>query len=67
MPKLLRSFHRSGEYATNDKNNLPSIEVSNSSCIVTNFRKLSSSGCSILINLPNPGLTGVNKFPYFPR
>lgn len=46
---------------------LTSIEVWITTCIVTNFGKTKASNCSVLINPSNPGLTGVKKFPYFPR
>lgn len=44
-----------------------SIEIWNTTCIVTNFGKSKESACSVLINPSNPSLTGVKKFPYFPR
>jgi O-acetyl-ADP-ribose deacetylase (regulator of RNase III) len=39
------------------------VEIWETTCIVTNFRK---ADCSILINPANPSLSGVSKFPYFP-
>lgn len=45
-----------------------SIEVWDTTCIVTNFgRATEPSNCQVLINPANPNLTGVSKFPYFPR
>ena len=43
------------------------LEVWTTTCIVTNFGKQSAAACSMLINPCNPELTGVSKFPYFPR
>lgn len=53
-PKLLRSFQRERR----------SVEVWNATCIVTAFKE---ADCNILINPGNPQLSGVSKFPYFPR
>lgn len=55
-PKLIASFHNQFTKRT--------LEVWNTTCIVTNFGKVS---CSALINPANPDLTGVRQFPYFPR
>jgi hypothetical protein len=44
------------------------IEVWNTTCIVTNFGKSTHAPkCTILINPGNIQLSGVSKFPYFPR
>ena len=43
------------------------VEVWNTTCIVTNFGKNKSSNCGILVNPSNPSLLGVKKFPYFPK
>lgn len=59
-PRLLKSFqnHRTQK----------SIEVWFTNCIVTNFGKNQLlTKCSILVNPANPELTGVSKFPYFPK
>ena len=60
VPKLLKAFSASS-YPSR------SIEVWNTTCIVTNFGKSKASACSVLINPSNPSLTGVKKFPYFPQ
>ena len=56
VPKLLRSYQK--QYA--------SVEVWNTTCIVSNFGKEKASKCSVLINSSSPSLLGVRKFPYFP-
>lgn len=48
------------------------VEIWTTTCIVTNFGKTiagraSNSNCSVLVNPSNPELSGVAKFPYFPR
>ena len=59
-PRLLKSFQN---FQTQK-----SIEVWYTTCIVTNFGKNQQlTTCSILINPANPELSGVSKFPYFPR
>jgi hypothetical protein len=50
-----------------------SVEVWKTTCIVTNFGKptvQAPAACKVvqlLINPANPQLSGVSKFPYFPR
>jgi len=82
-PKLLAEFtshHHHHHHpasrisSTSSKNNNKSfppnksIQVWNTTCIVTNFGKDQSlTQCSILINPANPELSGVSQFPYFPR
>jgi len=74
-PKLIQSFpllqrsRRSpnGENCKNGIITMSSIEVWNTSCIVTNFGKEKKSNCGILVNPSNPSLLGVRKFPYFPQ
>lgn len=60
VPKLLRAFPK-------NTNSASIVEVWNTTCVVTNFGKPRESSCSVLINPSNPTLTGVKKFPYFPR
>ena len=81
VPKLLRKFPGSyktlsnetkemGLHLTSPESILPArtcVEIWNTTCIVTNFGKSKASACSVLINPANPSLTGVKKFPYFPR
>lgn len=61
-PRLVRAFPRLAG---------ASVEVWNTTCIVANFGKTKlpdeKTGCSVLINPGNPQLSGVSKFPYFPR
>jgi hypothetical protein len=54
VPKLVQEW----------KNHKRSMEVWETTCIVTNFR---TANCQFLINPTNPQLTGVSKFPYFPK
>jgi len=67
-PRLLKAFPRlrDGGHATT-----PSIEIWNTTCVVTNFGKTKlpdgMKGCSVLLNPANPQLSGVSKFPYFPQ
>jgi O-acetyl-ADP-ribose deacetylase (regulator of RNase III) len=56
-PKLIASFHSRLTKRT--------VEVWNTTCIVTNFGPKVSS--SALINPANPDLSGVSQFPYFPK
>jgi len=63
LPKLLRSFPRKSKDSTVQ----PSVEVWNTTCIVTKFGKTTEPSCTVLINSSNPSLSGVKKFPYFPR
>ena len=59
-PRMLKSFFNS--------NNKRSIEVWNTTCIVTNFGKNQKlTACQVLINPANPELSGVKNFPYFPK
>ena len=58
-PRLLKSFFSQ----TKQK----SIEIWNTSCIVTNFGKQQKlTACNTLINPANPELSGISNFPYFP-
>ena len=43
------------------------IEVWTTTCIVMNFGQTTACNCTVLINPANPQLSGVSKFPYFPR
>eukprot|EP00977_Amphora_coffeiformis_P018251 scaffold6345_cov155-Amphora_coffeaeformis.AAC.3 len=43
------------------------IEVWTTTCVVLNFGKTTAANCTVLINPCNPQLSGVAKFPYFPR
>mmetsp|Transcript_10288 Transcript_10288/g.14539 ORF Transcript_10288/g.14539 Transcript_10288/m.14539 type:complete len:270 (+) Transcript_10288:104-913(+) len=63
LPKLLRSFPR----RLKDGTTQASVEVWNTTCIVTKFGKTVDPSCTVLINPSNPSLSGVKKFPYFPR
>mmetsp|Transcript_12226 Transcript_12226/g.22922 ORF Transcript_12226/g.22922 Transcript_12226/m.22922 type:complete len:297 (+) Transcript_12226:146-1036(+) len=63
VPKLLKSF----PIKNNTASTTTSIEIWNTTCIVTNFGKNKVPKCSILINPSSPSLLGVKKFPYFPR
>lgn len=59
-PTLLRTF------TNNTKSR--SVQVWLTPCIVTKFGKSTSSpACNVLINPGNPQLSGVSKFPYFPK
>jgi hypothetical protein len=59
-PSLLKSFV--------NKHNKRSVEVWNTTCIVTNFGKnQKQTACDALINPANPELSGVSQFPYFPK
>lgn len=49
------------------ENNLRSVEIWKTACIVSNFGKQFDAKCSVLVNPSNPELSGVTKFPYFPR
>jgi O-acetyl-ADP-ribose deacetylase (regulator of RNase III) len=57
VPKLLRSF----------KKQSASVEIWQTTCIVSNFGKEKASNCSVLINSSSPSLLGVRKFSYFPN
>lgn len=43
------------------------IEVWTTTCVVMNFGQTTEAACTVLINPANPQLSGVAKFPYFPR
>lgn len=43
------------------------VEVWTTTCIVMSFGKETEADCTVLINPGNPQLTGVSRFPYFPR
>lgn len=64
VPRLVQSF----PLRTNKNSNavVASVEVWNTTCVVTNFGKSQDSHCGILVNPSNPNLLGVRKFPYFP-
>jgi O-acetyl-ADP-ribose deacetylase (regulator of RNase III) len=72
-PRLLRSFPRKKRNGIRggEKIIVTSVEVWNTTCIVTKFGKSQqeTSNCSVavLVNPSNPDLLGVRKFPYFPR
>lgn len=55
IPKLIQTYQT--------KHLKLNIEIWETTCIVTNF----SDKANILINPANPSLSGVSKFPYFPR
>jgi hypothetical protein len=57
-PKLIQAFLQQ----TKNHGRL-CVEVWETTCIVTNFQQLAS----VLINPANPSLSGVSKFPYFPK
>lgn len=60
LPKLIKSFPSKSAHKQ--------IEVWTTTCIVTNFGKATKEPrCSVLVNPANPSLSGVKKFPYFPR
>ena len=64
VPKLLRSFTRTQQ----TKDMVSSVQVWNTTCIVTNFGKSKEPGYTThLINPSNPTLLGVRNFPYFPK
>jgi len=58
-PKLLESFSSSSRRRI--------VEIWNTTCAVTKAGKTSSMACTVLINPANPELSGVSKFPYFPK
>ena len=78
VPKLIRKWTTESNISS-IQNRARSIEVWEATCIVTNFSKAivsqsrddtnNSDGkyCSYLINPANPSLSGVSKFPYFPK
>ena len=43
------------------------IEIWKTTCIVLNFGKTTAAQCSVMVNPANPQLSGVSKFPYFPK
>jgi hypothetical protein len=71
VPKLVQEWNNHSRLHKNNINNhninnhKRSMEVWETTCIVTNFAK--TADCQILINPTNPQLTGVSKFPYFPK
>ena len=81
-PQLIRKFtwHTNGSGTNGCRSTIPpprmttttttttrSIEIWTTPCIVTRFGKPSQVQCTWLINPSNPELSGVSKFPYFPR
>ena len=77
IPQLIAKFDAPSS-TSSGKASKRAIEVWTTTCIVTNFGKLAAvnnshgessqlPGCAVLVNPANPGLTGPNSFPYFPR
>ena len=72
-PRLLGSILSTGERTTNRRQ----VQIWNTTCVVTKSGKQQkasagndnncSMNCSVLINPANPQLSGVSKFPYFPK
>mmetsp|Transcript_41275 Transcript_41275/g.99441 ORF Transcript_41275/g.99441 Transcript_41275/m.99441 type:complete len:93 (-) Transcript_41275:1319-1597(-) len=57
VPKIVKSWKVDSTFGL-------FLELWDSTCIVTNFRE---AKCPTLINPANPSLSGVSKFPYFPK
>ena len=57
-----RLWHRHSVGSTSN-----AVEIWTTTCIVMNFGQTTDADCSVLINPANPQLTGVAKFPYFPK
>ena len=63
VPELVRSWTRSTANRTQHEHSSFTIEVWNTTCIVTNDF---GPEYRVLVNPGNPNLTGVSQFPYFP-
>ena len=62
VPKLIHSWKNIIiDYHTKQR---LSVELWETTCIVTNFK---DADCTVLINPANPSLSGVSRFPYFPK
>jgi len=62
IPKLIRRWQIPTTTTNTTASSLLAIEVWDTTCIVTNFQD-----ADMLINSSNPSLSGVSKFPYFPK
>lgn len=67
VPPRLLYRHEIGRQTTKITRTTAAIEVWTTTCIVMNFGQTTAAGCTVLINPANPQLSGVAKFPYFPR
>ena len=67
-PQLVESISRSmAGTTTRRRRRRRTVQVWNTTCAVTKAGKASPMACSVLITPANPQLSGVSKFPYFPK